>query len=92
MANTRADVSVPAKTWVNLYTASGITAGTAVGVYNKGSYAALLTIAAAQPTITTGGIPIYISDSPASYRAVSTGEAGLWAYSLYGTTLLVQES
>lgn len=60
MANTRNDVTIPAKTWTNLYLASGITVGTAVSVINKGINAAYISVEATTPAAPTGmpkGVP-----------------------------------
>lgn len=92
MAVTRQDITIPAGIWTNCYTASGITVGTAVSVFNKGTANALLAISTAAPTTTTIGIPIYNGDVTSAFRSVSASEVGLWAYSVKGTSLLIQES
>lgn len=92
MADTRADVSVPSNTWVNIYSVTGITVGTAVVVYNKGSNACNLAIKATQPVINTIGIPLGW-DSAGNHKYVSAGESGLWVYSAGNSTYLsVQEA
>lgn len=90
MAITRLDSVLPAHTWTNLYALTGIAAGTAVNVYNKGSNPAQLVIKSTIPTVNSMGVPVY-SGPVGSYAYVAAGEVGLWAYSDSGTTLLVQE-
>lgn len=90
MADTRADVVIPAKTWVNLYTATGITLGLAISIYNKGSNYCLLAIKATAPSTTTTGFPVY-AGPVGSYASIPVSQTGLWAYSEQGTILLVQE-
>lgn len=90
MSDTRADVVVAAATWTNLYTASSISVGTAVDIFNKGSDACLIAIKATQPTNGVG-VPLYVG-AEGSHCYVTASEAGLWAYSVFGTRLLVQEA
>lgn len=90
MSDTRADVAIAKGVWVDLYATTGITVGTAVSVYNKGSYPCLLAVKATAPA-TGRGIPLYVG-SVGSYMAVDAGESGLWAYCVDGvTSLLVQD-
>lgn len=92
MADTRLDISIPANTWINVYTASGITVGTAVEVFNKGTSGCNLVIRATTPPNNTMGIPLGFEPA-ANYRYVSSGESGLWVYSAGSSTYLsVQES
>lgn len=92
MSDTRLDVSIPANTWINLYTATGITVGTALEIYNKGSTPCNLVIRATTPVNNTMGIPIGI-DSAGQHRYVSSGESGVWVYATGGSSYLsVQES
>ena len=91
MADTRSDVTIPAATWTDLYAATTITPGTAVSIYNKGSQACQIAIAATAPSDNTMGVPLYIG-AVGSYAFVNSGESGLWAYCPSHTTrLLVQE-
>lgn len=92
MADTIADVAIPKGAWTDLYTATSITVGAAVDIYNKGSYPCLIAIAATAPESTTIGIPLW-SGAVGNFCTVSTGESGLWAYCTDGTTSLsVQET
>jgi hypothetical protein len=90
LADTRADIKIPAGTWVNLYTASTITVGTAVSVYNKGSNPCNLVIKATQPSVTTMGMPLGVGYT-GNYAAVPANQTGLWCYSDLGSFVLVQE-
>ena len=88
MANTRDDITIPAATWTNLYTASSITVGTAVELWNKSSAACYVVAGATEPSGTSKGIPLNIN----GYLCVTAGEAGLWAYSPQTTIkILVQD-
>jgi len=92
-ANTLPDVTLTQSTWVNLYTASGITVGTAVTLYNKGSQPFYVAISASAPTSPspTFGIPVYQYNTPTASLSVPSGASGLWAYQPYQNgTVLVQ--
>lgn len=92
MADTRLDVTVPSNTWKDLYAATGITVGTALEIYNKGSNPCLLVIRATTPPNTTMGIPMGWSDA-GNHRYISAGESGCWVYSPGNSTYLsVQEA
>ena len=90
MADTRNDVVLPARTWVDLYTASDIDSGTSVSIYNKGSYPCQVAIKVDKPDHSTFGVPLYVG-SMGSYAFIPDGSSGLWGYSEMGTTVLVQE-
>ena len=85
MADTRNDVVVTKNTWVNLYTASGITVGTACTVVNKGNNPFYVCISATAPSVpTTGspkGFPVYPNGLFNSSFAALASASGLWAYS-----------
>lgn len=96
MADTRADVTIPAKTWVNLYTLSGITVGTAVTVFNKSSRSFNLAIKATSPAIPTDaanavGYPVAVFPNSLSFASIPPGNSGLWAWSEFGARVLVQD-
>lgn len=92
MADTRLDVSIPANMWKDIYLATGITVGTALEIFNKGSNPCLLVIRGSQPTVNTMGIPLGWEAS-GNYRYISSGESGLWVYSPGNSTYLcVQEA
>jgi len=88
MAVTLADVTVPAATWTNLYTATGLTVGVGLDIWNKGVGSAEIAISVAAPAANTG-VPIF-SGPLNNFLAVTAGEVGAWAYSVLGTKLSVQ--
>lgn len=93
MANTLPDVTIAQQVWTNLYTASGITVGTAVTLYNKGSQPFYVAISASAPVTSNQsfGIPVYPYNTPTASLNVPAGASGLWAYSPYqSNTVLVQ--
>jgi hypothetical protein len=90
MADTRSDVAVPAGVWTDLYAGSTITVGTAVDLFNKGSYPANICVKATIPSGISIGIPIEVGAGH-NYLHVTAGESGLWAYSASGTSILVQD-
>lgn len=54
MADTLANVVLPAGTWVNLYTATGLTVGTQIQIQNVGNVDVRVVSQAAQPTSASG--------------------------------------
>lgn len=84
MADTRNDVTIPQGSWVNLYSLSGVSVGTAVSVINKGSNAFFISVQSAQPApVTSGspkGVPVYPSGQYGSQATVAASASGLWAY------------
>lgn len=97
MADTRNDVTIPVRTWFNLYTATGIVPGTAVSVVNKGSNYILLAQRATAPPNPVGssapniGWPVGVLPDLMAYATVPAGASGLWAWSASGSSVLVQE-
>lgn len=76
MADTLPNVDLPQGTWVNLYTATGLTVGTQIQVQNIGGVDVRLVTQAAQPTDETGFNVI----RPTSLTFVSqTAPTGAWA-------------
>ena len=90
MADTRNDILLVPRVWTNLYAASGISLGSAVSIYNKGSGACNIAIKATKPDSSTFGVPLYVG-MIGSYAFIPDAQSGVWAYSEQGTTLLVQE-
>ena len=93
MADSVNDVVIAANTWIDLYSATSITVGTAVTVYNKGTQAGQLAIKATSPGANTAiGVPLFTGDSRGATAAVSAGASGLWFYcdNPRGTILSVQ--
>ena len=93
MANTLPDVTIAQQVWTNLYAASGITVGTAVTLYNKGSQPFYVAVSVSAPVTSSPsfGIPVYPYNTPTASLNVAAGALGLWAYSPYqNNTVLVQ--
>jgi len=91
MADTRPNITIPAGVWVDVYVASGITLGSALTAWNKGSWSCNLAISVAAPSVgDTRGVVLY-SGPISSTTSITQGEGGLWAYSINGTHLMVQE-
>ena len=76
MADTLANVVLPLGTWVNLYTATGLTVGTQIQVQNVGNVPVRVVSQAATPTDASGFNLI----RPRSLTFVSqTTPTGAWA-------------
>lgn len=92
MADTRPDVVIPPATWTNVYAATGITVGTAVEMFNKGTATATISTAAAAPASSVG-IPLYpfTGEGGEVSLSIGSGENGLWAYCPQGTRIVVRE-
>lgn len=88
MADTRPDVTLPPNVWVDLYAASGINVGAAATIWNKGSDAVLIAIKLTAPT-DGRGTPIY--NGPLGHIQVTQGESGVWAKSVLGSSVMIQE-
>ena len=92
MADTRADVIIPAGVWTDVTTASSVAAGTACNIYNKGSGAVFIATKATEPSTTTAGIPLTPAYNGTGHIcAIAAGTAKVWAYSVSGTTVLQQD-
>ena len=84
------DVILPANTWVNLYTTSGITVGTAVMLQNKGSSSCYICIASTTPLTPRKGIILSAVDQAGNGINIYGGQSGLWAWAEQDTRVLVQ--
>lgn len=96
MADTKPDIVIPAKTWVNLYSTTGITVGTAVTVYNKGNQTLSLAIKSTAPSAPADGVSaigylLATFPNAMSFASVPASQSGLWAWSEWGTRVLVQD-
>jgi len=97
MADTRNDVPVPSKQWVDIYALSGIAVGTAVVIINKGSNSFYVSAQATSPAAVTSGapkgVPVYPCGIFGSTISVASSAAGLWAYcaDTSGSIAVVQE-
>lgn len=89
MADTRPSITLPAGVWVDVYTTSGIPVGTAINIWNIGIEACILAIKSTIPT-DERGVPLW-SGAIGSSIQLTQGETGLWAKSVDGTYLTVQE-
>lgn len=86
-------VSLPEKTWVNVYSETGITSGKKVVIQNIGSYETLLVDSVTKPDLKTTGYNILTTrDNPNSFFESSPAPDGVWAYSELGTTIQVEEA
>lgn len=89
MIATLQDFYVPKKTWTNLYTLTGTTAGAQVVVFNKGVYAFNLASSATTPADTNMGIPVLSNTNV----VISSSTLGLWLYSEAGDAhISIQEA
>lgn len=81
-------VDIPEKTWVDLYSETGIPVGSAVTIQiYSGSDEVNLVVAASQPANTDNAI--YIKNDQGIY-SVASGQSGLWAYADDNAALSVQ--
>lgn len=96
MADTIADTIITTGTWLDVYASTGISAGTAVTVINKGSNPFFLAVKSSAPAVpTTGmplGVPVYPLGMFSSSVNIPTGASGLWAFCVNkgNATALVQ--
>lgn len=86
MATSLPSVPLPPNTWVDLYAATGIVAGTQLVVQNIGSGPAELTESATEPVGTVGFNAIPTRE----YLTNDAANVGAWAISATGTTLQVE--
>ena len=93
MADTLPDIQLPRNTWVDLYAASGISAGVSITVHNKGASRVLLATNASEPTTLDG---VYLAPVTGNSAGVpmqnDAGESGAWAYSHTGGSVNVEAS
>ena len=89
MATSLTPVELPRNTWVDIYDATGILAGTQVIIQNTGSSEVDLTESATQPGIDDGTLGIN-KIPPRVYFTNLAANVGAWAYSQTGSTLQVE--
>lgn len=82
------NVTLPAGTWVDLYTATGITVGLQLTVQNITSRDVRLSATAIEPVVTDDHIPLTYGHGLAVNEA---GDAGAWALALAGGAVDVKE-
>jgi hypothetical protein len=88
MAQSLLPVNLPVETWIDIYAATGITAGTQLIIQNTGSSEVKLVESATEPLNNTG----YNSLSPRDFFTNSSTNVGGWAKSKTGGTLQVEEA
>lgn len=76
MADSIPDIHIPLGVWTNLYTATGISVGTALTIQNKASYDLQLYLSATAPSSATSGVLV----QPYGVADVDVGSTGCWAY------------
>lgn len=79
-------VSIPKRTWIDLYDETSIPIGVELHIQNIGSDNAILVESATQPPEKPLGFNII---DPREYQKNETGSVGLWAFSNNGTTLQI---
>lgn len=89
MATSLPPVSIPSNTWIDLYAATGIGAGTKIIVQNTGSRRVVLTEASTEPPIPPGSIGVNIIDTREFFTNFAAN-VGAWAFSKSGSTLQVE--
>lgn len=85
MADTLPNITIPANTWVNLYTASGIAVGTQIRVKLIGGGEVKLVAKATQPTNLSAYDVLVSRAVPVTNRS---GDSGAWAYSTGAPSLV----
>jgi hypothetical protein len=83
-----ANVSLPARTWVNLYAATGIVVGTQIEVVNLTPNSVRLAATLAQPTVNDDHLPLEFRTTKGINDA---GDAGAWALCVAGGGVDVKE-
>jgi len=88
MSDTLPDVTLPAKTPVNLYAETGITVGTKVRVQNITSSDVRVHVGTVAPTMGVSGAGLLV---PGQSGENTQGDSGLWAWSVTGGAVQVVE-
>ena len=88
MATSLTPITLPARTWVDLYDATGITLGVQLIVQNIGRDQSRLSESALEPISTTGYNVILTNE----YLISASTPVGAWAYATLGTKLQVEEA
>lgn len=91
MADTLANIIIPEKTWVNLYTESGITVGTQLVVQNVGRNEVFLLTAASAPVDGRLGTAYNVVRPYDSFQN-ATGDSGAFAWAETSTVVNVREA
>jgi len=88
MSDTLPDVTLPAKTPVDLYAETGITVGTKVSVQNITSSDVRVHVGVVAPTMGESGAALLV---PGQSGENTQGDSGLWAWSVTGGAVQVVE-
>lgn len=88
MAQSLPTVNLPVETWVDIYAATGIVAGTQLIIQNTGSSTVRLVESATKPTSSIG----FNSLPEREYVTNKTANVGFWAKSKTGGSLQVEEA
>lgn len=88
MATSLTPVTIPAKTWTDVYDAAGISVGTQLIIQNIGRDQARLSESVASPTSTTGYNVILTNE----FLTSAATPVGAWSYSTLGTKLQIEEA
>lgn len=83
-----APVNLPIDTWVNLYTATGLTVGTKLTIQNLGDRRVILVDSASQPAAGTG----YNVLQPYEFLTTAATPSGVWAKASTNGKLQVEAS
>ena len=87
MADTLPNIQIPARTWIDLYSASGIAVGTQIIVKLLGGYEVRLVTSAAQPT-DMNAFDVLVSRTVPAQN--DSGDSGAWAWSFGGALVNVE--
>lgn len=93
MADTIADITMQANTYVDLYTLTGITPGTSLIINNKSSAVVFLQVRASQPSSASNdGWPLRSSPAPDTWVTLTDVPVGsrVWAKGTTAGRLFVQ--
>ena len=88
MAQSLPSVNLPVETWVDIYAATGIVAGTKLIIQNTGSSVVKLVESATEPLVDTG----YNSLPTREFFTNADANVGAWAKSKTGGSLQVEEA
>ncbi len=89
MATSLPRVILPVNTWVDLYDATSIVAGTQLIIQNTGSSEVELVESATEPNTNTTGFNSLVERE---YLTNAASNVGSWAYSATGGSLQVEEA
>lgn len=85
-----ANVVLPARTWVDLYDATGIAVGTQLSVHNITPNDVRLAATAAEPVVSDDHIPLIFGRGITALNNVA--DPGAWALCVGGGAIDVQEA